>query len=135
MREIGAIPDRDAAKLFADYLLTLGIDSRVDHEPAGWVVWVRDEDQLNRGRQELEQFLRAPNDPRYQTAPEAAENLRHEEAQRERDYRRRHVDVRSQWGRMAMRRRPVTASVIVICIAVGALTGLGFSRNHVTEYL
>jgi GlpG protein len=117
MREIGAISDREAAKLFADYLLTLGIANRVDHEPSGWVVWVRDEDQVSRGREELEQFLR------------------HEEVQRERDYNRRVVDVRSQWGRMTMRRRPVTLVVIGICLVVGVLTELGDAKNGLKEYL
>ncbi len=135
MREIGAIADRDAAKLFADYLLTLGIASRVDHEPSGWVVWVRDEDQVGRGRQELEQFLRDPNDPRYHAAPQAAAALRREEDQREVDYRRRHIDVRSQWGRMAMRRRPVTFALLAGCVIVAFVSEFESVGESVRKFL
>ena len=44
MRQIGTIADETDARTFADYLLTLGITTRLDPLPDGWAVWVHKED-------------------------------------------------------------------------------------------
>ena len=64
MRQIAILPD-DAARKFADYLLTLKIDTRLESEPAGVAVWVLDEDRVPQARQELQEFTHNPSDARY----------------------------------------------------------------------
>ena len=125
MREIGTIPEREAAERLADYLLTLGIATQLDHEQGGWVVWVRDEDQLERGKQELEAFLRNPRDDRYQNARQHAADVRRKEEAREKAFQKNYVNMSRQWDRQALRRSPLTIGVIVICVLVSLLTGLG----------
>ena len=41
-------------KVFADYLLTLGIKTRVDDRPDGWHVWIYNEDHLGKAGEELQ---------------------------------------------------------------------------------
>ena len=75
MREAGTIPDRQLAKRFAAYLLTLGITGRVDQEDRGWVVWVHDDRQWQRSRDELATFLADPEAARYRDARRQAQQL------------------------------------------------------------
>jgi hypothetical protein len=64
MRQAGTIATRADAERFSNYLLTLGITSKV--EPAGdqWAIWIHDENQIPRSKQELDEFQRAPQDER-----------------------------------------------------------------------
>jgi GlpG protein len=65
MRQIGTVSEASAARTFADYLSTLEIESRLDHQSQGWALWVFDEDRIPQAKAELEQFLRTPEDPRF----------------------------------------------------------------------
>jgi GlpG protein len=89
MRELATLPSSDSAQALADYLLTLRIDTKVERQPEGWAVWVRDEDQMARARQELDEFTRNPNDPRYTAAAREADALRREKASADKAYHRR----------------------------------------------
>jgi GlpG protein len=68
MRQIGTVPDAQAARTFADYLTGLKIEARLDHQAGGWVLWVFDEDRVQQAKTELEQFLRNPDDSRFARA-------------------------------------------------------------------
>ena len=76
MRQIGMLPDGDAARRLADYLLTLKIDTHLDQQPEGWIVWVRDEDRVAQARQEFAEFQRNPADTRFAGAARAAHEMR-----------------------------------------------------------
>src|SRR5687767_5018001 len=70
MRQIGSISSDHDAERFSDYLLTQGIGNMVEEGAGGgaWAVWVENDDHLDRGRSELEQFRANPADPRYEAA-------------------------------------------------------------------
>ena len=76
MRQIATLPEEPAEK-FIDYLATLSIAARSLPEPGGaaFGVWVCDEDRVDQARQELQQFLGAPGDARYDHA--SAGRIRH----------------------------------------------------------
>ena len=56
MRQAGTIMTRQDAERFANYLLSLGISSKVEPAADAWAIWIHDENQLPRSKQELEQF-------------------------------------------------------------------------------
>ncbi len=134
MRQLATLPAEDQARAFADYLLTLRIETRIDPEPGGWAVWVCDEDRVAQARAELEQFTRNPADPRYGRAAREAEALRRQEDQAERSYARRHVEMRDRFNDPAApRARPVTWLLIAACVAVFLFTKGGDSpASHAT---
>jgi GlpG protein len=115
MRQAGTLTTKQDAERFANYLLTLGISSKV--EPAGdaWALWIHDENQLSRSKEELEQFLRQPEDGRYQAAEHAAKVVRREAAEKKRLAQKNYVDLRNAWADPT-RRRPVTMSLIVASV-------------------
>jgi len=123
MRQLATLPAEDQARAFADYLLTLRIETRLDPEPGGWAVWVCDEDRVAQARAELEQFTRNPADPRYGRAGREAEALRRQEDQAERAYARRHVEMRDRFNDPASPRpRPATSLLIAACVVVALFT-------------
>jgi GlpG protein len=121
MRQIGTLPSEHDAKRFADYLLTLRITTHLEREPDGWAVWVRDEDNVPRGKEELEAFLRNPHDSRYDAARQAAAAIRQQEEQAEKQYRRRHREMRGYWDRPLWQRFPLTAALMGASIVVSLL--------------
>jgi len=125
MRQIGTIADESRALAFADYLLTLDIEARVDHGERGSSVWIYKEQQVPRARAELAGFEAAPDDPKYRSAGATARQLRREEEAQERAYRRKVVDVSGRWDTIAVRARPVTSGLIFACVAVWLATTSG----------
>jgi GlpG protein len=125
MRELAILSNESAARRFADYLLTIRITTRLEREGPGWVLWVLDEDRLAEARQELEQFVREPQHPRYQHVDRAAEKVRRDEDAAEQAYRKRHVDARSLWAKPSPARCLVTMGLIVISVAVTIVTNFG----------
>lgn len=119
MRQLATLPSVDTARTLADHLLTLRIETKLEQEPNGWAVWVRDEDHLPRARQELEEFLRQPNDPRYSAAGREAAALRREKADVEKAYHRRQERFQRRMSGLASERW--TLGLIAACILTTVL--------------
>lgn len=127
MRQIGILPGEGAARLLADYLLTLGVTTRIREESEGWGVWVLDEDRFARARQEFDAFRNNPEDPRFQAAPRTAESIRRESERLEAQYRKNFRHVSNTWSGPGLRRRPLTIGLIAACVAVYLL--MHWSKN------
>jgi GlpG protein len=125
MRQIATLPDGDAARTFADYLLTLRIDTRLEREGDGWALWVCDEDRVAEARQELGAFTTNPADPRYRAVRRAAERLRRQEARREAAYRKKQERLRERMTNAPGGGRPVTFALLALSVAVTLATNLG----------
>jgi GlpG protein len=125
MRQLATLPDERAARALADYLLTLRIDTRLNQEPEGWVVWVCDEDRLPQARQELAEFSRNPSDARFTNAARTAQALRVKQARDDAAYQRKQINLRDRWADRAGR-PSFTYALIAASVAVSlATTGLG----------
>jgi len=128
LRQIGTLPGEREARHLADYLLTLGVGTRLRQEPDGWGVWVLDENRLPQARQEFEAYRSRPDDPRFRSASQTAEVIRRESERIESRYRKNMRYVSNTWGRTPFRRRPLTVVVVAICVAVYLLMGLPKTR-------
>jgi GlpG protein len=132
MRQLATLPSADTARILADYLLTLRIDTRVDPQPEGWVVWVCDEDRLPQARKELEEFNRNPHDARYTSVARTADNLRREKSQEEKKFQRRQERVERS---MAGPSCPWTVALIAASVVVTFLGDFGQANNAVVQAL
>lgn len=135
MRLIGTISNEPDAARFADYLQTCDIACRVDPVGGQWEVWIREEQHLDRGRSELQEFLADPAAPRYADVARQAQSLRQEEAARVRQFHRNYVEVRQAWFHPSPRRAPLTMLLIAACGLVALLTNFGFKLNPVGGWL
>ena len=117
MRQAGTIVTRQDAERFASYLLSLGISSKLEPSADAWAIWIHDENQLPRSKQELDQFQLHPQDPVYQAAEQAARKVRREAAEKKRLAQKNYVDMRAEWAR-PMRGRPVTMVLIAASVVI-----------------
>ena len=117
MRQAGTIATKQDAQRFADYLLSLGITSKVEPSADQWAIWIHDENQIPKSREELEQFSRDPADVRYKAAETKAREVRRDSEQKKRQAQRNYVDVRNLWAN-PWHRRPVTMALIVASVLV-----------------
>ena len=98
MRQLGSLPTESEARRFAAWLVSQRIEAHAEQEPSGWVVWVRDEDQLPRAREALAHFREHPDDSRYQGAEKSAEAILRDEEARRRQALGNVVVMRGRWG-------------------------------------
>jgi GlpG protein len=128
MRQAGTIATKQDAERFGNYLLSLGITSKVEPADGQWAVWIHDENQLSRSKHELDQFQLEPNGQRYTQAEHAARLARREAADKQRQAKRNYVDMRNEWAN-PWRHRPVTLVMIIASIAL-ALNVFAVPREH-----
>jgi len=135
MRKIGTIPNEQDARTFRDYLLTLGIKSDVTPDgDQGCVIWVHEEDQLDRARSELTEFERSPRAEKYAGAVETAQRQREAELKEAVTARKRQVNLRERWDRPLVAQLPVT--ILLIALSVGATAWSRFmEKDDVTNLL
>src|SRR5436309_22098 len=137
MRIIGSIPDAEDAERFSDYLLTQRIENMVEESAAGngWTVWVEHDDDLDRGKSELEHFLADRTHAKYGDASTAAQKLREQQAKAKKKKRARFVDVRTSWGQAKSWATPVTLTLLLLSAVVSIGTRLGDPTHPWIDWL
>jgi GlpG protein len=125
MRQIGTLPDGDTARRLADYLLTLHIETRLDQQPEGWIVWVCDEDRVPEARQQIAEFLSNPADARFISAAGTAQELRLREIEEDEAYRERMTEFRERMKPPLAHLPVITAFLIVVAVVVTLTTNFG----------
>ena len=136
MRQVGSIDNQQHAHLFADYLVAEGIAAHAEEVTSGdWAIWVRDENQIEPAANRLKQFVQNPADPRYSGVAQRAEEVRRQTTRRRQQARKNLVEMRTQWGRSAVRRAPVVFALIAISVLVTIATGGGLNVEPVRNQL
>lgn len=125
MRQIGALENEQQARRIVDYLTTEGISAQADSEGDGWAIWVRDENQVDSARAQLEEFVQNPDLPKYRAATDQAEKLRSDELRRRTAQAKRMVDMRQQWSQPLRRRAPLTFALIGLSVFASLVTYFG----------
>ena len=133
MRQLGTLPTENQARQLAAYLVTQRIDADAESEANGWVVWVRDEDQLAQAREIFAHFQAQPTDARYAGAEKQAENFRREEAQRRKSAQKNVVEMRGKWGTgtPSAGHCPLVVGMMAASVLVFLFTGFGGQRESV----
>lgn len=117
MRQAGTISNQNDATRLSDYLVAQGIQNKVEPSGEQWAIWIRDEGQIERSREELARFQAEPNDARYKEAASAAKQVRREAEKKQKQAQRNFHDVRDIWAN-PWRRAPVTMALIVLSALV-----------------
>ena len=132
MRELGVLPDAFQARALADYLLTLRIETRLEQQAEGCVLWVCDEDRVAEARKELEAFRQEPRAARYAAAGTAAEAIRQEEDEVEEAYNRRQTELREMMAEPQKPRSgwPFTIFLVVVAILISFVTRYGEDKSQ-----
>jgi GlpG protein len=118
VRQIGTLPRTLDPRVLGDHLLAQGMKARFDEQPDGWLVWIYNEDQLEKARAELQAYLDRPHDPRYAASARSAQEVRTREKKLDRAYQKNFRDVTDQWSGVRFRRRPLTIFLVAASVAV-----------------
>jgi GlpG protein len=134
---IGTIPAAQDAERFSDYLLAQKIENMVEESPGGgaWSVWVEKDDDIDRGKSELNTFLTRPADTKYDAAAKTAEQVRRDQEKQQKRLRKKYVDVRTRWGQPKQWAAPITLTLIALSIVASIGTQLGRKMNPFGHYL
>lgn len=125
MRHIGSLPDETSAQRFGDYLLTRGIQANVERGEREWSIWIYDEDDVTKARDELAAYVANPDAPHYREAAGAAAELREASIKKAIAARKKVVNVRERWRRTPTTGAPITLMLIFISIVVAFYTQVG----------
>ncbi len=125
MRLLTTVPDQAEAKTLGDALYADGVVTTVKETKDGsFAVWVHDEDQMEQARAFLNGF--DPSESRFANMARKARAQRRQEAKADEKLRVRTEKIRAQIeAKQNMRIGTVTAGLMVICVAVFLLTGMG----------
>ncbi|WP_037248133.1 rhomboid family intramembrane serine protease [Rhodopirellula baltica] len=84
MRRIGNFSDPKLADQFNDYLQTLKIPAKVDHDESSHDIWIRDEKDVATAREAMDEFKQSPGAAKFDVTAEAARLRKEEEAEKKR---------------------------------------------------
>jgi len=127
MRQIGTVSNVVWAERFTAFLITKGIAAQAEEENDVWVIWVRDEDQLDEAKTAFDQFTADPDGQQYQSALREATAILGVEAKSREEAQKNVIEMRGRWRRPGSRRNPLVIAIIVLCVGVSVLSG--FSEN------
>jgi GlpG protein len=133
MRLAGTINDERQAERFADYLLLLGVEASASKSAAGCEIWIRDETQVEKAKQELARFLENPLDERYAKTAPVAKKIRKRQDQEVRRAQRNLVDARRIWAQPVSQRIPGTLALILFSIAVTLFSDFGDRKTPTSQ--
>jgi GlpG protein len=127
MRELNTFDEKKHAMNLSNLLLVKGIDSRVTGEDSGpFILWVIEEEKMDEAETIMEEFLKNPENVEYRSFARKAEEIRFEEEQEDKRYRKMMEDSKVQWKNFqSARMGPVTMVLIVASAAVFLLSGFG----------
>jgi len=125
MRLLTTVPDQAEAKTLGDALYSDGVLTTIKETRDGtFAVWVHDEGHMEQARAFLGRF--DPNASRFSEMARKARTRRRQEAKADDQLRTRTEKIRKQIeAKQNMRIGTVTAGLMVICVAVFLLTGMG----------
>jgi GlpG protein len=132
MRLAGKLDDQHDAATLIDYLLTQGINAKTERQGDAWDLWIYDEDQFARGREELAAFKAEPQAERFRNAGREAERIRREKAQREIEARRNLIQASPV--RTPRVKRPLTMVLLAGMVVVFVFSDFGKDRKFLVPF-
>jgi GlpG protein len=129
MRQIGFLDGEADARRFAAFLVTNGTTAHAEQDGAGWAVWVREENQVDKARLAFAEFRDRPDDPRYENVEGEADSILRADAKRREQARRNVIHMRGRWGHGLARRLPLVWTLIALSIGVGLMSNMGHNRG------
>lgn len=145
MRRIGILTDEAHASRFSEYLVTQQVRYSIDVQPVTgsqssangasqtqFEVWIRDEKDVPRARQFLQEFMTNPTAAKFEVKA-LAEQMRIREAAESGSLRPTLVPVGGNRISSSQQYMPVTMAVLAISIVVSLATNLGDPKSSTSR--
>ncbi len=136
MRVIGHLPNEVIASAFSDYLYVQGITNLVEAEKDGWAIWIYSEDELEKAKESLRDFLTNPHDTKYKKNAQQAAELKEREAAGSHGSEAKQFDRRRLFrSTMPYGVGPLTLVLIVASVAIAFLSDAGKNQDLLNNFL
>ena len=123
MRQIGTVENETLAERFVDYLTTEDISAMCEADHEGWLIWVRDENQIETAREELNRFVADPDAEKYREVQQQAAELRSADRQTWREAKKHFVQMSGSWNASLSKKAPLVMAMIIACVGLFVLGG------------
>lgn len=138
MRLAGTLPDAASAVRLSDVLAAEGIAvERRDETGVGGGVelYIVDEDQVEQGRRLASAYLASPDEPRFTQAIAAAESRRDQKRRATMEAAAKRAVQQAERPESIWTTAPATLLLVVLCLIVAVLTGVGSENESVIDAL
>lgn len=125
VRQAGSFDDRRGAEIVRDYLLSEGIESQVRDGASSIDVWVIEETDLNRAREEIADYQSDPTQDKYRSGASRGVEVRQDSERKRRRLEKQQVEISQRWIPPTLADVPVTAGLVLVCWAVAIMTNFG----------
>ena len=133
MRRVGQFEKEKHALRFWSYLKQQDVDSSLEHDESDgtWTIWVADEDKIDFSIEKQKQFSDNPEDPIFlsSTTPRISEVT--EKESNVSKSRFKEFKLRDRWKNTRHGPGTVTLSLIITCVGVFLLSGMGKNTQMV----
>lgn len=134
MRQIGTLPSLDLAKKFSDFLTINHIEHHIEEDHNEWVVWIFLDDEIQKAKKFLENFLKNPEFIYQKSHAEEAEQIRRGVLRDENHHRSKYIDVRTHWHKKNMLAAgPVTITLIAVSVIVALISRMGTDFTYIAS--
>lgn len=127
MRLIGSFNTEKHALRFWSYIKKQGIESSLEKadspKEVNWEVWIAEEDQVDSAFSFLSEFQADPEDQKYEVSSQIEKDAKTKNPSRNRGFRE--FNLRDKWQRNERSAGTMTLSLIITCVAVFLLSGMG----------
>ena len=127
MRLIGSFNTEKHALRFWSYIKKQGIESSLEKadspKEVNWEVWIAEEDQVDSAFSFLSEFQADPEDQKYEVSSQIEKDAKTKNPSRNRGFRE--FNLRDKWQRTERSAGTMTLSLIITCVAVFLLSGMG----------
>ena len=127
MRLIGSFNTEKHALRFWSYIKKHGVESSLEKadspKEANWEVWIAEEDQVDSAFSFLKEFQANPEDQKYEISSQIEKDAKTRKPSKNRGFRE--FNLRDKWQRTDRSAGTMTLSLIITCVAVFLLSGMG----------
>ncbi|MDA7822028.1 rhomboid family intramembrane serine protease [Opitutales bacterium] len=127
MRRVGDFNTEKQALRFWSYLKNQGIESSLEEgegsQNSGWEIWVAEEDQVSSAFAFFEEFQANPEDQKYISTSQKEKEVKPTHPTGSRGFKQ--FNLRDKWQRGDRYPGTMTLSLIITCVAVFLLSGMG----------
>ncbi|MGI9515943.1 MAG: hypothetical protein ACR2NP_02760, partial [Pirellulaceae bacterium] len=131
MRQIGSVQNQQQAERLSAYLMTREISTQCEQDGDKWMVWVKEEDQIDQAKALLNEFRDNPDEIKYREAIDVAQKITRENEKKLQQAKANYVQMTSdRWNAPIHKVAPFTVALVVISVIVALfLTQLGKDIN------
>ena len=134
MRLLGVTEGQKKVGNFAAWLLTQEIETKVETTDDGKVeVWVKEEDHFKSALSQYEEFLKNPDDSKYSSAVDQANQILREQEKKRRETQKKQMKVPRSSGGMGTPTGPMTKTVMILCLLVAILTNFNQDKTQLEQ--